>query len=574
MGWSEIAHGLWSIRSWMFPVLAAIYLIPLARLIGYPLEYGGRFFMPINKCFGQWEHAVMRPRDTILTVYLSGAIIWHAFVPASEMSEWMHAMAALVAAMLIAASALQASFRRRGHAALIEFVRQNPNVHPQEFFDHLLCCSGIIRHVMPKKPFRTVDPFDMDFTGGKDGFIKKRKLFCGAWSTFWLGRLMVLAAKLHRRTKLGRIAAALALVWAARVAQLARARVTVEGTDRILPGNAANIFLFNHMSFIDFALATVALAAVPAESENKRDKLNIPLFLLAKDHFLDNPFYYRILGIGMAAEALGMIFVDRRRSGENDRARDVAKESTRKLLSYGGGLAIYPQGSRGAPCIDREGKRLDSAYYTVGPRERIKRDGAHLKKGAAFIATEAALKLAESSPEEEVRLVPVAIFGTGIACPKGSSRILSNIHIRLRFGETISLSPAHMSGMSSPEGARPTGPEEEAYFDFVQKLHARIDVSLKTAAHVHAHLERRFFEDVRDMLDALQHEEIAVAIKPWRGEDYLFHAILDAIYACPPTKWRMLHGELIHLLLNFASRSDLLAFKARVADEITSCRDS
>jgi 1-acyl-sn-glycerol-3-phosphate acyltransferase len=574
MGWTEIADALWSIRPWMLPVLAAIYLIPLARLIGYPLEYGGRFFMPINKCFGQWEHVVMRPRDTVLTLYLSGAIIWHAFVPAGEMSEWMHALAALVAALLIAASALQASFRRRGHEALIEFTRQNPNVHPQEFFDHLLCCSGIIRHVLPKQPFKTVDHFDMDFTGGKRGFIKKRKLLCGAWSTFWLGRLMVLSARIHRGAKLGRTAAALALVWAARVAQLARARVTVEERERILPGKAANIFLFDHMSFIDFALATIALAAVPTEGRGGKKQPSIPLFLLAKDHFLDNPIYHRLLGIGMAAEALGMIFVDRRGPGESDRAKDVSRESTRKLLSYGGGLAIYPQGSRGAPYIDRDGKRLDSAYYTVGSRDRIKRDGAHLKKGAAFIATEAALELAQSSPDEEVRLVPVAIFGTGIACPKGTPRVLSNVHIRLRFGETISLSPAHISGMSSPEGAEPMGPEEDAYFDFVQKLHSRIDVVLKTAAHVHANLERRFFEDIRDMLDALQHEEIAVAIKPWRGDDYLFHAILDAIYACPPAKWRTLHGELIHMLLNFATRTDLLAFKARVADEITSCRDS
>jgi len=573
MRWSELAYDLWTVRPWMFPVLAAIYLIPLARLIGYPLQYGGRFFMRINKCFGQWEHVVMRPRDTVLTVYLSGAIIWHAFVPAGEMSEWMHALAALVAAMLIAASALQASFRRRGHAALVEFVRQNPRVHPQEFFDHLLCCSGIVRHVLPEQPFRTVDHFDMDFRGGKGGFIKKSKVLSGAWSTFWLGRLMVLASRMHRRAKLGRIAAALSLVWAARVAQLSRARVTVEGRERLLPGKAANIFLFNHMSFIDFALATVALAAVP-EADGGRKQLNMPLFLLAKDHFLDNPLYYRVLGIGMAAEALGMIFVDRRGPGESSRARDVAQESTRKLISYGGGLAIYPQGSRGAPYIDREGKRLDSAYYTVGSRERIKRDGAHLKKGAAFIATEAALELARSSTDEEVRLVPVAIFGTGIACPKGTSRILSNVHIRLKFGETISIDPAHIEGVRSPEETRPMCPEEDAYFDFVQKLHSRIDVSLKTAAQVHAHLERRFFEDIRDMLDALQHEEIAVAIKPWRGDDYLFHAILDAIYACPPPKWRILHGELIHLLLNFATRADLLDFKARVADEITSCRDS
>lgn len=564
----DIADALWSVRLWMLPCFAALYLVPLARVAGYPIEYGGRIFMRINRRFGQWEHLVMRPRDTLVTAYLGGAILYHAFVPAADTTEWTHALVALIATALIAASALQASFRRKGYLALIEFVRLNPRIHPKEFFDHLLCCSGIVRHALPERPFRTVDHLDMDFTGGREGFIDKREMFCGAWSTIWLGRLILLASKNYKESKLSQSAASLALIWAARIAELARAKVTVEGSDRVLPGQATNIFLFNHMSFIDFALAPIALSLVATQPKRGTEKLSIPLFLLAKDHFLDNPFYYRVLGIGKAAEALGMIFIDRKGSGERERAKSVAKEATSKLLSSGGGLMIYPQGSRSAPYLDRDGKRLDSGYYTVGSRERIKRDGAHLKKGAAYIATEATLSLASSGSDEEVRLIPVAISGTGMACPKGTPKVLSNVHIKLTLGETIVLHPSHVGDMTSPVGARPATPEEDAYFDFVGKLNARIDVSLKTSAHVHAILERRFFEDIRDMLDALQHEEIAVAIKPWRGEDYLFHAILDAIYACSPTRWRTLQGELIHLLLHFAPRSELLAFKAKIADEI------
>jgi hypothetical protein len=93
-------------------------------------------------------------------------------------------------------------------------------------------------------------------------------------------------------------------------------------------------------------------------------------------------------------------------------------------------------------------------------------------------------------------------------------------------------------------------------------------VALKTLLRVHAMLERRFFEDLRGILSALELEEISLAVKPWRGNDFLLHAILDAIYACPIAARRALLHELARLLINFAPREDLLAFKGRVANTL------
>ena len=294
-----------------------------------------------------------------------------------------------------------------------------------------------------------------------------------------------------------------------------------------------------------------------------------PSFLLAKDHFRDNPLYYRILGIGKAAAALGMIFVERGEGGSAGRARRVVWEAAEKLVGEGMELGIYPQGTRAASCVGAEGKRLDSAYYTVGSPERIKRDGAHLKKGAAFIATESAMEIAAAGAEEELKIVPVAIRGTGIACPRGSRRVMAGVPLRLVVGEPISLSRDAVAGLKSPEQDEPSCEAEERYFEFAHHLHHRIDTALKTAAQVHGTLERRFFEDIRDMLGAHELEEISLALKPWRGEDCLLHAVLDAVYACPPTEWRRLLGELTHLMLGFAPREEILAFKGRVADQIS-----
>jgi 1-acyl-sn-glycerol-3-phosphate acyltransferase len=566
MRWMHLADALWTLRPWMLPVFAALYLVPIARIAGFPLEYGGRLFMRINRRFGQWEHIILWPRDTIATAYLSGAIIWHAFVPAAPHEEWVHALTAVVAALLIASSAIQASFRRRCHNALIEFTGAHPDIHPQEFFDHLLCCSGIVRHVLPHRPFCTVDYTNMDFTGGKARFLRIYDKIIGGWSTIWIGKLILQATSRSKDDALKRITAALAHVWSSRVMQISRSRFTFENIENLPEDRGTDIFLFNHMSFMDFALAPIALTTVGLDGKGE---LRTPLFLLAKDHFRHNVLYYHILGIGKVAEALGMIFVERGGEAHTiDRAKMIVQEAVSRLVEGKDELAIYPQGKRSAPYIDREGLRLDSAYYTVGGLGRIKSDGAHLKKGAAHIAISTAMALASSRPECNIRLIPIAIFGTGIACPRGTSKILTNVHMRMKVGEIITIHPSQAAHASLPAGARPTSPGEDAYFDLVEKLHTRIDVALKTALHVHATIERRFFEDIRDMLDALQHEEIAVAIKPWRGDDYLFHAILDAIYACPQARWRSLHGELVHLLLNFAPRSDVLAFKARVAEEI------
>lgn len=565
MRWMQLADSLWTLRPWMVPVFAALYFVPIMRILTYPLQYGGRLFMRLNRRFGQWEHLIMWPRDTLVTAYLSGAIIWHAFVPSAPSDEWEHALAALLAALLIASSAILASLRRRCHAALIAFTGAHPDIHPQEFFDHLLCCSGGIRHVLPQAPLRTVDYTNLDFTGGRTRFLGIRDKIVGGWSTIWIGRLILQAARRMKKRELEHITAALAHVWSARVMQIIKARFTFENIEKLPEGNTADIFLFNHMSFLDFALAPIALTTVGLSKEGE---LRIPLFLLAKDHFRHNVLYYHILGIGKVAEALGMIFVERGGNRAHERARSIVHEAVTAFVGSNNELAIYPQGKRTAPYLDREGARLDSAYYTVGSAPRIRADGGHLKKGAAHIAIESAMALASTEPERAVRLIPIAIFGTGIACPRDTSNILTNVSMRMKVGEIITVLPSQVTHAALPAGTHSTSREEDAYFDLVRKLHGRIDAALKNALHIHATLERRFFEDIRDMLGALQHEEISLAIKPWRGDDYLLHAILDAIYACPQARWRALHGELAHLLLNFAPRPELLAFKARVAEEV------
>jgi 1-acyl-sn-glycerol-3-phosphate acyltransferase len=571
MNWIDLADQLWATRLWTAALLLAIYAVPLLRVISAPVQCGWPRFMKLNRRFGQWEHLVGDLRDIIATPYLAGGIVWHLWLLAETHAPEHLIWAAAAMALLSAALYCRLS-RRRAYGCLLEFIRKYPTIHPQEFFDHLLCSSGAVRHALPLEPRRMIDPNDVDFREGqqdKSETVGVLTLISGLWSIMWITRLGVLAHRI-RKVRAPEICSSLALIFATRTAQLARAAVTIEDGDRLPPASGLQTFAFNHMSFLDFALAPLVMAARPEPQEEGRWTNYLPHFLLAEGHFRKNPLLHRVLGIGRLAEAQGMFFVRRQTKiadkVRTEKATRLTADAARKLVSDKVELAIFPQGTRTVPYRDLNGGRLDAGYYTVRPRWRIKADGAHMKKGLAHIAAKAAILLEAIDSPSKLHIVPVAIAETGRACPRGTLKILKNTHIRMRVGE-----PIVVSRSSIPMSGGPGGDDrsfDRLYTEFVDQLQERVDHELKTAGRVHGMLERRMFEDVREMLGPLRIEELAIAMKEWRGEDFLVHAILDAIYACPPDRWRPFLGELTHLILNFASREDLLVFKGRVADAV------
>ena len=504
--------------------------------------------MHLNKIFGGFEHLVRPFRDTIVTFYLATGALWHIWLGVQS-GRWQDFAAAAAALLLVSLGYFGLLWRRKDYLRLVEFAIRFPEIHPQEFFSYLLCLSGVVRYRLPNNPFFTINPANMDFRcGRKKGAVGPYSLLIGVWSTVWITRLALMSLKFKGVEFLKCSASALSVILATRMIWLARARVVVENVDRI-PNTGPFIYLFTHSSFLDFVLVPLVLASSMSTRSNF-----MPSFLLAKDHFRDNWLFYRFFGIGRVAEALQMIFVDRKSKDKKTSARDVSLKAVDKLLNDKSDLTIFPQGTRAVPFLGANGEYLGAGYYTVGSKNRIKRDGGHLKKGAAHIAADAAIELSKSEPNGEINLIPVAIDGAAKACPRGRMKIKPNVTIRLSVGNIIKVK----------------APPNLEYSRFVDELHVRIDDELKTAAHIHAELERRFFEDARKMADPINIEEIALAIKSWRGDDYLVHAILDAIYACPYKRRREFLLNLIHLLLEFSSRDELLALKAKIADGVKS----
>lgn len=569
MSWSTIAEHLWLMREWMPIALIALYLVPLSRLATLFLCCSGHSAMRFNRWCGVWEHLVHLFRDTLIALYLAGAALWHGWQGVAH-NDVRGILTSLVCLGCIALGLFMCRLNKRAHRDLLMFVEHFPTIHPQEFFDHVLCCSGAIRHRLPDRPFATVDLAALDFRSRRKQRwgTHWRVIVIGAWSTMWLARLILEAKVAGDDARFARVASSLAAIWGARLCQLARAAVTIEGRAQLpLPGGL-QLFLFTHGSFLDFALAPLVLAARPgALTPPLQSGSCLPRFLLAKDHFRDNILFYRILGIGRVAEALGMLFVERSTDGTPERAHRVTQAAAAQLVHGQGALAIFPQGTRARAYRGATGERLDAAYYTVGSPDRIKADGQHLKKGAAHIAAAVAEAVAYAGSREPVRIVPIAIAGAATVCPRGTMRIQQNVYVRLLVGESVLVPPTTFGPCREGETPHAASPplSREA---FVSQLHTRIDVSLKMTGRVHAELERRFFEDMRGLIEPMAIEEVAIALKPWRGDDFLVHAILDAIYACPKHRWRTFAGELVHLLLNFTSREELLAFKGRIADAL------
>jgi len=416
----------------------------------------------------------------------------------------------------------------------------------------------------PKKAIRRIrkvkTPTPKLSKSGKGSKVSLFSKINGAWSTIKLARIALLVDKKLGRDVMRRVAPALSCVWASRIMQQIGGSLKIDGLDNASKKTMPTMFLFTHKSFLDFIAAPIASIAVSL-SLGKNSNSPIPLFLMAKNHFRKNIFLYRILGLGKAAEALGMIFVDRSENGDIARAKEVTTKASRLITEEGMSLAIFPQGTRALPHPSFGEMKFDSGYYTSGSKNRIKADGKHLKKGAAFIASRAIIDLPEGS---ELQILPVAIFGTALACHKGSTQIKMGAEIRLSIGEPIILTRDDARRSMNKDGSA----NDEKLAEYALELHGRIDTKLKTVSKIHAELEQRFFTDIRDMFEPFALDEISVAMKQWRGEDFLVHALLDCIYSCKPKHWRPFLGELSHLMMNFAERKEFLALKSKIVDAI------
>ncbi len=555
---NPVELGVGALRPSIFltALVAATYATPLLHVVLMPLRLRSLPAVKACKMSGSVEIFLAPIRDTVGLLVLALTASWQ-IVDMAASKSLPPLFVAVTCAALIASSLYHRFVKTKSLVSLCEFMAKNPTIHPQEFFDYLFCCGGFLSIKLPKSARRLIDPENIDFKKGSEpskiGMVQKLK---GVWTTMMISSLTSLVKKKLGCAVLLNMSGAFASVWASRMAQLINAEVKVEGLNEAGLAPARRIYAFTHKSFFDFIFAPLVPISVSLR-ENSGALKPVPSFLLAANHFKRNFIFSRVFGIGRAAQNLGMIFVER--NGRQSCARDAAILGARKLAEEGLDVALFPQGTRARPYCGLKGIPSDAGYYTVGSSARVGEDGKHLKRGISYIACETALMLGEKSPWR-IEIVPVAIQGTANICPRKSSVIHRDVSVRLCVGEPIEIEAQNCAPLFDS-----SMPSESSKYAFAEILVRRIDAALTAASKVHAELERRFFRDVRGLCDAHEFDEIAIAMKSWRGDDTLVHAVLDVIYSCPQKEQRKLAGELIFLLQNFAERDEIVAFKKKAA---------
>lgn len=442
--------------------------------------------------------------------------------------------------VFLALAAASRWWRWHGLAVLQEFARLNPCVHPSEFFDHGCRRLGFFPHRLPQKARSLIDPDHLDFRTGKKPRRSFWLLLCGVYDTFLFATLAYKAFVWKGERAIRSAGSGLSVVWASRIAQIAKMKVTVKRPDSLeTVRHGRLLFALNHTSFFDFCLAPLAYRE---ENKDGSSKDFIPSIMVAKDHFKDNFFLYRVVGFGRMLEAWGMVFVDRK-SKEALKALQTVRATVNKLLSNRMSFAVYPQATRAWGQKDRCGERWDAAYFCVGRKGRLQKEDGHFKKGIGHIAVELAEGLKKHRLGGEVFVVPVAIAGPGTACPKGSLRVQTETEVSIQLGEPLRVEPQTA----------------------VEKLCRGIDSALQKLLEVRARLERRFFTDLRALLDTQGIEEVSVAFREWREQGNLIYAMIDCIYALPQKQWRPLLVEFSSLLRRHITRDDLTAFRNKLA---------
>lgn len=467
----------------------------ISRLLFFYARDAG-FLEKLNRRVGRFELTMGLPRD-IFVLFTS---LWLAFIWSDILS--------LACGVLGLTVLYNRWWRVVGLKPMAQLAWRYPLIHPQEFFDHLYCRLGFLPHPLGGPPRKFIHLASLDFTSGE----RAKRSF---WITLQGIQTFFVMAGITRRTfkwfagsERFKIVSGLAFVWATRLVQLARMRVITQqrGVDgSTLAGK--KIFAFTHKSFFDSALFPIVLFAQGSHGEAANFS---PRFLVAKDHFKDNIFIGKMLGLAKMLEAWGMIFVDRR--AKNLQARvDATQQAARKMLRDDRPLAMFPQGTRAAPQRARDGSRWDASYFLGGRTQP-------LKKGIAYIA----LEVARQAP---VFIIPIGVQGTGTTYPKGSWTVQTETVVEILYGDPIEVSPTEIP---------------DTVLD-------KLDSSFQRLLDIPTRLERRFLTDLRTMLPAAKIEEVAVALKSCRGAS--LYAAIDQLYTKPMKKWPSLLMGLVDQIL-------------------------
>lgn len=424
---------------------------------------------------------------------------------------------------------------------LTEFLRMHPDIHPEDFFTlfKLDLAFGLTRLFQYRA--RSISPEEADF---REKGRPTQTAFILLGSLLDTGYLTYMALTAHKR--LGphyarEVSDHIAALWGKRMLQRSKNQLVVQGLEKLKSCSGHFLLVFNHKSALDFVLTFFALSGVCVGNRTLK-----PRFIVAKDHFYDNPIIYRMLGIGMVCQAMDMVFIERQnRSKSFENLKQAAKCMIEKDID----IAIYPQGTRAMGNFDRAGKRRDAGYYTTVSRSDPAKPLSHLKKGTAYLVFDALQVLREKGSSADLNLVFVGIKGTANTLPRGSLKVQTENQILYNVGDVVSLSPALVDDILPPSGEDESGFENRQQ-EFVSEMNRLIDERLKEAMGLHSSLKKRFLTDLKGAFryEPDKIEAISKALDQVTTRFPGVYQIIDRVYSLPPNEWNGYLSQLCQLL--------------------------
>lgn len=454
------------------------------------------------------------------------------------------------------------SEKHRVNVRMMEYLRVRPGLDPEEFFDRyrrqLALAFGGLGNDFENK---IILPEDADFRKHERSRFKRFLVFKALWDTIQCADILLSVLDRVGPQYLYENADKIASMAGKRILQLCQGALTVRGLEKLNGLKGKFILVANHESSLDFMLTFFALSTVTVNNRGVR-----PRFLVAKDHFKDNPFVYHLMGIGKVVEAMDMIFLNRK---NRKKSHENLKEAAKAIVTKDVDLAIYPQGTR-APCTyDRTGKRRGAGYYTTLHKKHPHRSDAHLKKGTAHLALDILLELHERGLNEDLHLVFLGIEGASVILPKSQWKVETEVPVEFTVGDVLKL-PTSMVAEIFPEGL---DSEHNTVYrrKFINHLNTVIDDKLKDTLHVHQRLAKRFLMDLRGQFRHLDKEKIDIIesnLKLAHENDARVFQILDRIYTLPTKEWNGYLSQLCQLMLGHVESKRLESLLHAITEKL------
>ncbi|MCP5464327.1 MAG: 1-acyl-sn-glycerol-3-phosphate acyltransferase [Deltaproteobacteria bacterium] len=553
----------------LFVIASLFFLVPALRLLFlFVWPVAERFasqdsvFVPdpqksflakVGMGLAQYEYYLRPFRNVFITwpLFLGtfGLLICTVFYDPGESGFWLAPWLVLCGVAL-----LQHRHRLITDVRFSAFIAEEPEGSPEQTFGLYkwqMAFGGIAfdKIHFPKRESHTA--FNFHKTNRPE--IKRKPLFVSLFDTAALAGIAMHAYRVVGQNYIGNVFDALAQLWGKLILWHCQGEFNIKGLENLEGKRGKFIFLFNHKSSFDFILTNLALAHVKINGRFAR-----PRFILAKDHFKDNQFLYKIIGMGQACEAVGMFFIPRKNRKEGIQ---FLKDLSRHFIDCQDDMVIYPQGTRADGNVSRAGKRWDAGYYTTFTKSDLVSPHSHLKKGPAHLIIDLLQNMASDGYRDPLHLVFVGIKGAGTTWPKNALSVQTENDIQFDFGRVVSLDPALVQdwGMDQEQPDEPK--QQQIRKDLVQKFLALIHGELQEILQVNDNLLQRYLTELRGQFhyDEEKLDRIHKLIKEQKTET--IYMILDRIYALTPSKWNGYLSQLSQLILEKSSeerRTELL----------------